>query len=69
METQVAPERVAELELEVRNARTYHERVEAATRVGVDQAHTLFIDAYHDLGVETTPFDRSGQEVGTCFLS
>jgi hypothetical protein len=29
----------------------------------------FFANAYHDLGVETAPFDRSGGEVGTCFLS
>jgi hypothetical protein len=34
-------------------------RVEAAMWVGLEQAHTLFVDAHHDLGVETTPFDKS----------
>jgi regulator of replication initiation timing len=67
IETQFTRERVAELELEARNTRTHHERVEAATRASVDQAHTLFVYAYHDLGVEIAPFDRSGGEVGTHF--
>lgn len=62
METQVTQKRVAELELEVKNTRTHHERVEATTRADVDRAHTLFVDAHHDLGAETTRFDKSGGE-------
>jgi hypothetical protein len=42
--------------------------VESATRAGVDRAHTLFVDAYHDLGAQTAPFNKSGKEVGTRFL-
>ena len=38
----------------------YHNRVDVITRVGVDKAHTLFVDTYHDLGMETTPFYKSG---------
>lgn len=67
-EAQVARERVVTLELETKNARTYHDKVEAATRAGVDRAHALFADAYRDLGAETAPFDISG-EVGTHFLN
>jgi hypothetical protein len=37
----------------------YHERVDVATRVGLDRTHTLFVGAYHDLGVEMAPFDKS----------
>jgi hypothetical protein len=48
--------------------RAYHERVDVVTRAGVDRAHTLFIDAYHDLGAETGPFEKSWAEVGTLFL-
>jgi hypothetical protein len=35
----------------------------------VDRTHALFVDVYHDLGAETTPFDRSRGEVETRFLS
>jgi hypothetical protein len=62
------PKRVADLQLEVRNMRGYHEKTELATRTRVDQTHTLFVDAYHDLGTQTAPFDKSGEEVGTHFL-
>jgi hypothetical protein len=40
--------------------RAYHERVDATTRVGMDRAHTLFVDTYHDLGTKMVPFDKSG---------
>jgi cell division septum initiation protein DivIVA len=49
-EAQADHKRTTELELKVKGMRAYHERVEATTRVGVDQAHTLFVDAYYDLG-------------------
>lgn len=57
MEAKVALEHATELELEVRNTRTHHERVEAAMRTIMDRAHSLFVDANHDLGAETGPFD------------
>jgi hypothetical protein len=47
--------------------RAYRERTESATRAGVDRAHTIFVDAYRDLGAQTAPFDKSGGEVGTHF--
>jgi hypothetical protein len=56
------------LEFELKNMRDHHEKTEYATRAGVDRAHTLFVDVYHDLGVQTAPFDKSWEEVGTCFL-
>jgi hypothetical protein len=28
----------------------------------------LFMDAYRDLGAQTAPFDKSGEEVGTHVL-
>jgi hypothetical protein len=46
----------------------YRERAESTTRAGVDRSHTLFVDEYRDLGTQTTPFDKSGVEVGTRFL-
>jgi predicted nucleic acid-binding Zn-ribbon protein len=51
-EAQAARKRTGELELEVKDMHANHERVEATTRVGVDQAHTLFVDAYRDLGAD-----------------
>jgi hypothetical protein len=45
--------------------RAYRERVDASMWVGVDRAHTLLVDAYHDLGAHTVPFVKSGGEVGT----
>jgi hypothetical protein len=50
-QAQAARKCVADLELEVKNMCGYHERTEFATRAGVDRAHTLFVDAYHDFGV------------------
>jgi hypothetical protein len=40
--------------------RAYRKKTESATRVGVDRALTLFVDAYRDLGAQTAPFDKSG---------
>jgi hypothetical protein len=44
------------------------ERTKSSTRAGVERAHTLFVDAYRDLGAQTAPFNKSGEEVGTRFL-
>jgi chromosome segregation ATPase len=49
-EAQAARKHTTELELEVKGMCAYHKRVEAATQVGVDRAHTLFVVAYRDLG-------------------
>jgi hypothetical protein len=56
------------LELELKNMRGHRERTESSTRARVDRAHTLFVDAYRDLGTQTAPFDKLGEEVGTRFL-
>lgn len=50
MEAQAARKRVADLELELKNMRGHRERTESVTRAWVDRAHTLFMDAYRDLG-------------------
>jgi hypothetical protein len=50
-EAQATRKRATGLELEVRNMHAYHEKAESATRAGVNRAHTLFVDAYHDLDV------------------
>jgi chromosome segregation ATPase len=67
-EAESARKHAAELELEVKRMHACREKTESATRAGVDQAHTLFVDAYRDLGAQTTPFNKSGGEVGTHFL-
>ena len=48
--------------------RSHHEKTESTTRAGVERAHTLFVDAYRDLGAQATPFDKSGEVVGARFL-
>jgi hypothetical protein len=48
--------------------RGHRERIDSSTHVGVEWAHTLFVDAYCDLGTHTAPFDESGEEVGIRFL-
>jgi hypothetical protein len=67
-EAQAARKRVGELELEVKSMHANREGTESATRAGVDQAHTLFVDAYRDLGAQTAPFDKSEEEAGARFL-
>ena len=57
-EAQAAHKYVTELELEVKSMRAYCEKTESATHAGVDRAHTLFVDAYRDLGAQTAPFDK-----------
>jgi hypothetical protein len=51
-----------------RSLRGYLDRAETSTRTGFDRAHKLLVDAYHELGARTTPFDSSGEEVGFRFL-
>jgi hypothetical protein len=67
-EAQDANKRDADLMLELKSMRSHRERTESSTRAGVERAHTLFVDAYCDLGAQTVPFDKSGEEVETCFL-
>jgi hypothetical protein len=33
-----------------------------------ERAHTLYVEAYRELGAQTAPYDKSGEEVGLCFL-
>jgi hypothetical protein len=66
-EAQAARKRAADMELELKNIRAHHEKTESFTRTGVERAHTLFVDAYHELGAQTTPFDESGEDVGLRF--
>jgi hypothetical protein len=67
-EAHATHKRATDLELELKSMRSHHERTESSTHAGVECAHTLFVDAYHDLGAQTAPFDKSGEEVGTRFL-
>jgi chromosome segregation ATPase len=67
-EADIALKRVADKELELKSLRNYPEKMEASTRTGVERAHTLFVKSYRELGAQTTPFDRSGEEVGLRFL-
>jgi hypothetical protein len=67
-EAQAAHKRVADVELELKNICGHHERTETSTCAGVERAHTLFVDAYRELGVQTAPFDKSGEEVGLRFF-
>jgi hypothetical protein len=67
-EAGLALKRVTDAESELKSLRSYTEKTEASTHAGVERAHTLFVDAYHKLGTQTAPFDRSREEVGLCFL-
>jgi hypothetical protein len=67
-EVSLALKRAADAELGLKSLCSYTEKMEASTRARVERAHTLFVDAYHDLGAWTAPFDRSSKEVGLCFL-
>jgi hypothetical protein len=56
------------MELELRNIHSHCEKTKASTRAGLKRAHTLFVEAYCELGTLTAPFDKLGEEVGLCFL-
>jgi hypothetical protein len=64
----LALQRVAEAEANYKSLRGYLDKAEASTRIGVDRARALLVDAYQKLGARTTPFDASGKEVGLRFL-
>jgi hypothetical protein len=67
-EDNLALQRVAEAESSHRGLRGYLDKAEASTRTGVNQAHTLLVDVYRQLGARTSPFNASGEEVGLRFL-
>ena len=46
----LALKRIADAESGLKSLRSYTERTEASTRTGVERAHTLFVDAYRELG-------------------
>jgi hypothetical protein len=67
-EANLALKCAADAESGLKSLCSYTEKTEASTRAGVERAHTLFVDVYHELGARTTPFDMSGEEVGIRFL-
>jgi chromosome segregation ATPase len=67
-EANLALKRAVDAESRLKSLHSYTEKTEASTHTGVERAHTLFVDAYRELGARTAPFDRSGKEVGLCFL-
>jgi hypothetical protein len=64
----LARKRADDMELELKNIHDHRERTESSTCAGVERAHMLFVDAYHELGAQTAPFDELGEEVGLRFL-
>jgi hypothetical protein len=68
VEAQAARKRATDMKLELKNICGHHKRTESSTRIGVEWAHTLFVDAYCDLCAHIAPFDESKKEVGLCFL-
>jgi hypothetical protein len=64
----LALKRATNTEFGLKSLHSYSEKTEASTYAGVERAHTLFVDAYRELGAQTAPFDRSSKEVGLCFL-
>jgi hypothetical protein len=67
-EASLALKRASNVESGLKSLRGYVNMMETSTRVGVDRAHALLIDAYRHLGVRTALFDKSGEEVGLRFL-
>jgi hypothetical protein len=64
----IARKHAADMESELRNIRSHCEKTKASTRARVERAHTLFVEAYLELGAQTAPFHKSGEEVGLRFL-
>jgi hypothetical protein len=67
-EAEIARKHAADAESKLRNIRNHCEKTEVSTRAGVERAHTLFVEAYRELGARTAPFDKLGEEVGLRFL-
>ena len=67
-EAELARKRATDKETELKGIRSYCEKTEASTRAGVERVHTLFVEAYSELGAQTAPFDKSVEEVGLRFL-
>jgi hypothetical protein len=67
-EASLALKRATDVESGQRNLHGHLDKTEASTRAGVDRVHALLMDAYHQLGARTAPFDTSDEGVGLCFL-
>jgi hypothetical protein len=67
-EASLALKHAADVESGLKSLCSYTKKMEASTRAGVERAHTMFVDAYRELGARTASFDRSGEEVGLRFL-
>jgi hypothetical protein len=67
-EASLALKHASDVESGLKSLRSYTERMEASTSAGVEQAHTLFVDVYHELGARIAPFHKFGEEVGLRFL-
>jgi hypothetical protein len=67
-EASLAVQHAAEAETNYRCLRDHLDEAEASTRIGVDRARALLMDAYRQLGARMTPFDATGKEVGHRFL-
>jgi hypothetical protein len=68
VESELALKGATDKESELKSLCGYCEKTEAPTGAGVERAHTLFVEAYRELGTQTAPFDKSGAEVGLRFL-
>jgi hypothetical protein len=67
-EASLARQLVEELEARLNGLRNRVDKTEASTRAEVERTHAQLVDAYRELGAQTTAFDASGQEVGLRFL-
>jgi hypothetical protein len=68
VEAGLALRRAADKESELKSLHSYSKKTEASTLAGVERAHTLFVDAYHELDAKIAPFDRSGRRWVFVFL-
>jgi hypothetical protein len=61
-EAEIARKRAVDMEL--RNICSHCEKTEASTRTDVEWAHTLFVEAYHELGAQTLTSKNRGRRRG-----
>jgi hypothetical protein len=67
-EASLALKRATDVESGLKSLCGYDDKTKVSTRAEVGRAHTLLVDVYHQLGTRTTPFDKSGEQVGLRFL-
>jgi hypothetical protein len=60
---------ITTLELELTTMKTCHEKLNVDTGAGMERVHSLFVETYRDLSAKIAPFDRSGDDLGTHFLT